>query len=259
MPKLKSRVYKLLKNLSQQEKKGIAWLIDPDKLILSEDFLKQFDWVKYSDLDFIFIGGSHLRQDNFSEAILFLKKLAGNIPIVIFPGSQMQIDAGADAVLFLSLISGRNPEFLIGHQVAAAPSIAKMDIEVLPTAYMIINDSNVTSVQYVSQTIPLPNSKPHLASATALAGKYLGMKFFFLDAGSGAAHPVSNEVVSAVKKSIEETVIVGGGIDTIAKLQTCYDAGADLVVIGNAIEENPGFLAEVLTFKKLRNTVLNVN
>lgn len=147
--------------------------------------------------------------------------------------------------MFLSLISGRNPEFLIGHQVAAAPGIFKMDIEVLPTAYMIVNDTNVTSVQYISQTVPLPNSKPNLASATALAGKYLGMDFFFLDAGSGAEIPVSSEVISAVKKSVEDTVIVGGGIDTISKLKACYEAGAYLVVIGNEIEKNSEFLTEV--------------
>ena len=259
MPKSKKRVSKILKNLFKTGRKGLAWLVDPEKLEDSASFEQEFAWVKDSDLDLIFVGGSHLSRDNFREVVLSLQRISGNIPVVIFPGSQMQLAEEADAILFLSLISGRNPEYLIGHQVLAAPIIKEMQLEALPTAYMLVNEGEITSVQYVSQTLPLPNSKPNLAQATALAGLYLGMKYFYLDAGSGAKISVSSEVIKSVKSVINNPLIVGGGLDSLAKVKTAYDNGADLLVIGNAIEKDPGFLAEVLNYKMLLNVSLNIN
>ncbi|WP_245786745.1 phosphoglycerol geranylgeranyltransferase [Algoriphagus aquimarinus] len=237
----------------------MAWLVDPDKFKNAALFEEEHAWVKDSDLDLIFVGGSQLSRDNFKEVVISLKKISGEIPVVIFPGSQMQLAEEADAILFLSLISGRNPEYLIGHQVLAAPIVRKMKLEALPTAYMLVNEGEITSVQYVSQTIPLPNSKPNLARATALAGLYLGMKFFYMDAGSGAKSPVSAEVIASVKSVTNNPIIVGGGLDSLAKVKTAYENGADLLVIGNAIEKNPSFLAEVLEYKMLLNISLNVN
>lgn len=237
----------------------MAWLVDPDKVDNSGHFEEEYAWVGNSGLDLIFVGGSQLSRDNFREVVLSLKKIAGEIPVVIFPGSQMQLAEEADAILFLSLISGRNPEYLIGHQVLAAPIVKKMKLETLPTAYMLVNEGEITSVQYVSQTLPLPNSKPDLAKATALAGLYLGMKYFYMDAGSGAKSPVSAEVITAVKSVTNNPVIVGGGLDSLAKVKAAYESGADLLVIGNAIEKDPGFLAEVLDYKMFLNLSLHVN
>ncbi|PZX57856.1 geranylgeranylglyceryl/heptaprenylglyceryl phosphate synthase [Algoriphagus chordae] len=259
MPKSKKQVSKLLKEFHTTGSKGLAWLVDPDKFKNASSFEKEYAWVKASALDLIFVGGSQLSRDNFREVVISLKKIAGEIPVVIFPGSQMQLAEEADAILFLSLISGRNPEYLIGQQVLAAPLVKKMKLEALPTAYMLVNEGEITSVQYVSQTLPLPNSKPSLAKATALAGLYLGMKFFYLDAGSGANSPVSGKVIESVRSATNQPIIVGGGLDSLEKVKTAYEQGADLLVIGNAIEKNPSFLAEVLAYKRLLNLSLNVN
>ncbi len=259
MRKPRKRVTNLLNSLYKSGKKGLAWLVDPDKCQNPQELAKEFGWVKDSGLDLIMVGGSYMSRDNFKDVILSLKKISGRIPVVIFPGSQKQIVGDADAILFLSLISGRNPEYLIGQQVAAAPLVADTNLEVLPTAYLLVNHGEINSVHYISQTVPLPNSRPELAQATALAGKYLGLKFFFLDAGSGSGNPVSAQVIEAVKDVVRKPVIVGGGIDSFEKLKTAYNAGADLVVLGNSIEKDPGFLARVLDYKVWYNNSLNVN
>ena len=259
MKKQPKRISNLLKDLHKTRRKGLAWLIDPDKVSDTQHFISKFQWVKDSGLELIFVGGSHLSKDNFQSVVEAIRKIAGKIPVVIFPGSQMQLSDKADGILFLSLISGRNPEFLIGQQVAAAPIVQSMGIEVLPTGYMLVNDGEITSVHAISQTLPIPNSKPQLAKATALAGHFLGMKYLFLDAGSGAKTPVSSEVIRLIKKSISSPLIVGGGIDSVEKLKSAIDAGADLIVLGNSIEKDPDFLAEVLDYKIWYNLSLNVN
>lgn len=259
MRKRRKDVGNLLNSLRKSGNKGIAWLVDPDKCLNPKDLIKEFGWIKDSGLDLIMVGGSYMSRDNFKEVILCLKKISGTIPVVIFPGSQQQIVGEADAILFLSLISGRNPEYLIGQQVGAAPLVANTNLEVLPTAYLLVNHGEINSVHYISQTLPLPNSRPELAQATALAGKYLGLKFFFLDAGSGSENPVSAQVIDAVRAAVKNPIIVGGGIDSFEKLKIAYNAGADLVVIGNSIEKDPDFLARVLDYKLWYNNSLNVN
>lgn len=259
MLKKSKKVSKLLKDLHQSKSKGLAWLIDPDKWQGTDHFLKNFSWVQESGLDLILIGGSHLEKNNFDKVVSTIRQHTGKIPIVIFPGSQMQLSEAADAILFLSLISGRNPEFLIGQQVAAAPLVNSMGLEVLPTGYLLVNDGEIHSVHAVSQTLPIPNSKSKLVKATALAGYFLGMRYFFLDAGSGAQKPVSSQVIETISKAISCPLIIGGGIDSQEKVREAYEAGADLVVLGNSIEKDPDFLAEVLNFKAWYNSTLNVN
>jgi len=253
------RVSIILKDLHQSKKKGIAWLIDPDKFESKESFIKNYSWVKNSELDLIFIGGSQFRENNFNKIVEIVRDVACQIPIVIFPGCHLQLAESADSILFLSLISGRNPEFLINQQVAAAPKIALMEIEVLPTAYLLVNDGEITSVHSISQTLPIPNTKPQIVRDTALAGYYMGMKYFFIDAGSGSKSTVSPEVIETVKNEIPCPLIIGGGIDNLEKLKDAYQAGADLVVLGNSIEKDPDFLTEVLDYKTFYNLSLNVN
>lgn len=259
MPNPQKKVSKLLRSFQSSGNKGIAWLVDPDKTLDYSKLKADFSWISKSNLDLIFVGGSQFDRDNFGAVVQVLKELAGEIPVVIFPGSRYQLTHHADAILFLSLISGRNPEFLIGHQVSAAPVIQKMGLEVLPTGYLLINEHEITSVQYISQTTPIPNSKPNLAKATALAGQFLGMKFFFLDAGSGSSNPVSAEVIRAVREAVEHPIIVGGGINSISKLKNAFLSGADLLVLGNSIEKDPDFLVEALAFKAAMNRSLHIN
>lgn len=257
LPKKKKvkKVSKLLKNLSKTNRKGIAWLVDPEK---DNDFT-QFSWVKNSGLDLILVGGSSSKAEYFENTIQSLRKIAGTIPICIFPGSYLQLSDKADAILFMALISGRNPEFLISHQVQAASEVQVSGLEVLPTGYILVNNGELLSVHSVSQTLPLSNDEPEFVKATALAGKYLGMRYFFLDAGSGATVPVHPKVISTVKKAVKSPLLVGGGLTSSEKVKSAFEAGADLVVLGNAIEKDPGFLSEVLDIKQVYNHSLNIN
>jgi putative glycerol-1-phosphate prenyltransferase len=165
--------------------------------------------------------------------------------VVIFPGSVMQIDNQAEAILFLSLISGRNAEMLIGKHVAAAPLLKKTRLEIIPTGYMVIESGRLTSVQYISGTLPLPQNKTDLAAHTALAGQLLGLKLIYMDAGSGAEHPVKTELIKAVKKEISVPLIVGGGINNAAKAKAAARAGADVIVVGNSIEKKPELIFDI--------------
>lgn len=248
-------VSRLLKKLSKTRRKGIAWLVDPEK----DKNLDQFDWVNDSGLDLILVGGSSPSFDNLDKTILSLRKIAGEIPICIFPGSYLQVSDKADAILFMSLISGRNPEYLISHQVHAAMKVKYSGLEVLPTAYILVNNGEILSVHSASQTMPLSNDDPEFIKATALAGKFLGMRYFYLDAGSGASSPVSPNIISVIKKTVKGPIIVGGGLSDSEKVKSVFMAGADLVVLGNSIEKDPGFLSEVLDFKRWYNHSLTIN
>ena len=233
----------------------MAWLIDPEK----EFSIQNFEWIEHSGLDLILIGGSTHDPLKLQELIHSIRLKSGEVPICLFPGSYHQICPEADAILFLSLISGRNPEFLIGQQIKAAEEVIQAGLEVLPTGYLLVNDGEIMAVHSISQTLPLMNTQTELIAQTALAGKLLGMKYFFLDAGSGASRPVSAKAISAVKEKTKCPVIVGGGIDNTSKIKNAFEAGADLVVVGNGAENNPGFLAEVLRLKQWYNHSLNIN
>ena len=192
--------------------------------------------------DFIFVGGSLI---SVNPEILILKiKENIDIPVVLFPGSPLQLTDKADSILFLSLISGRNPELLIGNHVIAAPFLKQMDIEIIPTGYILINCGTKTSVEYMSQTDAVPYTKVDIARATAIAGEMLGLKLIYLEGGSGASRPISMEMIKIVKQAITVPLIVGGGLRGPADIEKAYEAGADMVVLGNGFEENPGLLEE---------------
>ncbi|MFC3976372.1 geranylgeranylglyceryl/heptaprenylglyceryl phosphate synthase [Belliella kenyensis] len=240
-------------------KKSVAWLIDPDK-IKSIDTLKlHLEHAVATGLDFIFLGGSlvsHQKQDNLIRKI---KDFSPEIPVILFPGSISQFSPMADGILFLSLISGRNPDLLIGQHVVIAPILARSSVEILPTGYMLVDGGKSTSVHYISQTIPLPRDKADIAVATALAGSFLGLKYFYLDAGSGAHLPVPHEIIHSIKENINAPVFVGGGLDTLEKVKAVFESGADLVVLGNGAEKNPSLLTEVLEYVNVLNLSLNIN
>ena len=229
---------------------AIAILIDPDKFSMqnSEDFLRKLN---LAQPDFIFVGGSTVSKTDFDTCILELKKKTF-APLIIFPGGAHQIHEAADCILFLSLLSGRNPDYLIGHHIAAADEISKMKIEVIPTSYLLIDGGKKTSVEFVSQTTPIPHDQESLARKIALAGMLQGKKITYLDAGSGAINMVSESMIKQVK-TINLPLIIGGGIRTIEQVKTVHGAGANIVVIGNRIEEDIEFLLDLANYQKNKN------
>lgn len=215
--------------------KKLVLLIDPDKLNL-QSIIATVHSLLTADVSMIFVGGS-LTQGNVDITIDTIKKHT-DLPVVLFPGSLLQLSAKADAMLLLSLVSGRNAEYLIGNHVQAAPFIKKSAIEVIPTGYILIDGGKVSSVEYVSNTTPIPADKTDIAVATSLAAEMLGNKLLYLEAGSGAIHPVPVDMIKEVKRNTSIPLIVGGGINSPEKVQSAFDAGADVVVVGNAVEKN---------------------
>ncbi|WP_439181789.1 geranylgeranylglyceryl/heptaprenylglyceryl phosphate synthase [Carboxylicivirga taeanensis] len=237
-------VYEQINKIYKAGRKQLAFLIDPDKF--SFDSIAELKSVLQSSKpDLILVGGSLISVDTSA----FVKELKQHIsqPVVLYPGSSVQICREVDAMLFLSLISGRNPEFLISHHVAAAPHIKANNIEAISTGYMLIDGGSNTSVQYISQTQAIPSDKYDIAVATALAGAYLGMKLIYMDAGSGARRPVAKKMIEAVREAIDVPLMVGGGIRTPDDLHLAFQAGADIVVIGNVLEQDLSLLNEFRT------------
>lgn len=195
--------------------------------------------------DLILVGGSLITNGFFERCISVIKEQT-DIPVILFPGNIMQINNQADAILFLSLISGRNPDMLIGKHVLAAPTLKKSGLEVIPTGYMLIDGGNITSVSYMSNTTPIPADKAGIAACTAMAGEMLGMKLIYMDAGSGAKNPIPASLIREVKQNISAPVFVGGGMRTPEAVKAACDAGADIVVVGNAIEKDPTLIAKLV-------------
>jgi phosphoglycerol geranylgeranyltransferase len=246
-----------LQQRQQQGFKSLAVLLDPDNL--TED---QCDDLITNSLlykvDYFFVGGSLITSDNFHLIIRKLKS-QHSIPVIIFPGSNLHIDFDADAILLLSLISGRNADMLIGQHVIAAPILKKSKLEVIPTGYMLIDSGAQTSVSYISNTTPIPYDKTTIAACTAMAGELLGLRMIYMDAGSGALKPISTKMISSVRKAVDIPLIVGGGITSAATALESLKAGADVVVIGNGIEKNPGLLPEVSEKIKEFNLTLDIH
>ncbi|MBL7850638.1 MAG: geranylgeranylglyceryl/heptaprenylglyceryl phosphate synthase [Cyclobacteriaceae bacterium] len=237
-------ILEVIQRRHQAGKKSIAVLVDPDKVNDPGKLRHLIDLANENCIDFFFVGGSLLTRSNLSQVIQTIKENV-SIPVVLFPGSSQQIDPAADAILFLSLISGRNPDLLIGQHVQAAPLLRSYRMEVLPTGYMLINSGKLSSVAYISNTIPIPDDKYDIAACTALAGQMLGLRLIYLDAGSGAERAISAKMIAAVRKTIDVPLVVGGGINTREKAQAALEAGADMIVIGNALEKDPDLLTEI--------------
>lgn len=230
------RIFTSITSNVRNGKKQFAVLIDPDKYTLEK--LKKLIRIScQSGADYFFFGGSLLTRD---QQDLFISRIKDScdIPVVLFPGNHFQINLKADGILFLSLISGRNPELLIGKHVVAAPYLKASKLEVIPTGYLLIDGGNRTTVAYMSNTEPIPSEKSEIGVCTALAGELLGMKLIYLDAGSGARNPVPADMIKQVRKHITVPLIVGGGIRNPQQALKAVQAGADVVVVGNAIEED---------------------
>ncbi|KAF2340036.1 geranylgeranylglyceryl/heptaprenylglyceryl phosphate synthase [Flavobacterium tistrianum] len=219
--------------------KLLAVLLDPDKIVL-ENVNHLIEKINGSPATHIFVGGS-IVQNNILEELISELKQKTNLPVILFPGDPSQISPKADGILFLSLLSGRNPDYLIEYQVQAAPILKKTNLEVISTGYILIESGNETAVARVSKTKPLSRENLDLVLATAQAGEMLGNQLIYLEAGSGAKQPVPTEMIELIAQNIQIPVIVGGGIVDLQGIQKAYEAGADLVVIGTAFENNSRF------------------
>ena len=237
---------KILDSIGKQKANGhkaFAVLIDPDKLT-SESLLETIQLAKQANVDYLFVGGSLVVTDTLDMVVVAIKANC-SIPVVLFPGSPDQITPKADALLYLSLISGRNPELLIGQHVISAPFVRQSGLEIIPVGYMLIDGGTPTTVSYISNTNPIPSNKNDIASCTAMAGEMLGLKVIYMDAGSGAQRAIPTIMISQVAKYVQIPIIVGGGITNPEKAKENCLAGADIIVVGNAIEKDPALISQM--------------
>ncbi|PZX64564.1 geranylgeranylglyceryl/heptaprenylglyceryl phosphate synthase [Hydrotalea sandarakina] len=240
---MKQSLYHQLTEKKQAGKKSFAVLIDPDKV--NETSIEALVQLSVpAKVDYFFVGGSLVISNHLDECIRQIKK-ACNIPVVLFPGSPSQVSRYADALLYLSLISGRNPELLIGQHVVSAPFVKKSGLEIMPTGYMVIDGGAPTTVSYISNATPIPSDKNDIAMCTAMAGEMLGMKLIYMDAGSGAKRPITEDMIKSVAQHIEVPLIIGGGITDAEKAYLNCKAGADIIVVGNAIEKDASLIKEI--------------
>jgi phosphoglycerol geranylgeranyltransferase len=226
-------------------KKKFAQLIDPDKFAIG-DIRAIAESSEKAGVDFIFYGGSLVMEQNHCDYIKVLKEYC-SAPVILFPGNQLMIADDADGLLLLSLISGRNAEMLIGKHVLAAPFLKSRSFDILPTGYMLIENGHPTAVSYMSGTTPIPVGQDDIAMCTAVAGELLGLRLIYMDAGSGAETPVGLPMIRKVKENISIPLIIGGGIRTGKQAQDAATAGADVIVVGNAIEKKPSLVVELCT------------
>ena len=240
-----------MKRVKFSRGKSIGLLLDPDKT--------NGDQIRYllkiaeeCNTDYILAGGS-ITFNNIDTLIESVRKLC-SLPVVLFPGNLLQLSLNADIILLLSLISGRNPELLIGNHVIAAPFLKEAREKIVSVGYILVSCGSKTSVEYISQTEAIPQDKPEIAVATALAGEMLGMGMIYLEAGSGASNPVPVSVVRAVRENISIPLAVGGGIRNKEEIEEAFEAGADLIILGNGCEKNPGLLTDACKIRdKFRN------
>ena len=231
--------------------KSIALLLDPDKA-RGESLVNILKIAVENNTDYILAGGS-ITFNSIDTLIENIRQLC-SIPVILFPGNLLQLTHNADAILLLSLISGRNPELLIGNHVIAAPYLKDVKDKLLPVGYILISCGNKTSVEYISQTEAIPCDKPDIVVATALAGEMLGLKMIYLEAGSGASNIVPVNMVKAVRDNVSIPVAVGGGIRTGKEVEELFNAGADLIILGNGVEKNPQLLIDACMIRdSLRN------
>lgn len=236
-------IYHHITQSVSEGKKSLAVLIDPDKMALRNvsGFIEN---VNNSIITYIFVGGSTV-EANATQILVSEIKRHTNLPVVLFPGDVTQISEAADALLFLSLVSGDNPDYLIGKHIKAVPKLMRSDLEIIPTGYILIENGKQTTVEKVTETKPIPRTNHEHIMHTAKAAELLGMQLIYLEAGSGALHPVPVETISFVKEKLNIPLIVGGGIRSKQQLDSAFQAGADIVVIGTAFETNEALFEEL--------------
>lgn len=240
---MKMNVYQSLLDKKKNGQKSFAILIDPDK-VSTASLTPVINLAITAKADYFLVGGSLVVSDNLDSCIHTIKHHS-DIPVILFPGSPSQISKQADALLYLSLISGRNADLLIGQHVISAPFVKKSGLEIISTGYMVIDGGAPTTVSYISNASPMPADKADIAMCTAMAGEMLGMKVIYMDSGSGAKKAISEEMISSVAANINIPLIVGGGIRDAEKAYLNCKAGADVIVVGNAIEKDSSLINEM--------------
>jgi phosphoglycerol geranylgeranyltransferase len=240
---MKVPIYPTIQERKRGGKKSFAVLVDPDKST-AVPLIPLIDKAIEAGVDYFFVGGSLVVSSNLDSCVQQIKQYC-NIPVLLFPGSAAQITKKADALLYLSLISGRNPELLIGQHVISAPFVRASGLEIISTGYMVIDGGAPTTVSYISNAAPIPADKADIALCTAMAGEMLGHKLIYMDAGSGAKKPISEAMIAAVAEHIAVPLVVGGGICDAEKAYRNCKAGADLIVVGNAIEKDATLIKEI--------------
>lgn len=240
---MKQALYQQFIEKKQSGRKSFAVLIDPDK-VDNEKIDQLAALALEAKVDYFYVGGSLIISNHLDARIQQLKSLS-NIPVLLFPGSPSQVSKYADGLLYLSLISGRNPELLIGQHVLSASAVKNSGLEIIPTGYMVIDGGAPTTVSYISNAMPIPADKNDIAMCTAMAGEMLGMKLIYMDAGSGAKRPITETMIEKVSRNVAIPVIVGGGIIEPEKAYRNCKAGADVIVVGNAIEKDPSLITEI--------------
>jgi phosphoglycerol geranylgeranyltransferase len=240
---MKQAIYQSMVTKKQKGQKSFAVLIDPDKVnkILLDEIT---NLSVQAHVDYLLVGGSLVVSNHLDDCIQHIKQNC-DIPIILFPGSSSQISRYADALLYLSMISGRNPELLIGQHVISAPFVKQSGLEIISTGYMVIDGGAPTTVSYISNALPIPSDKNEIAMCTAMAGEMLGMKIIYMDAGSGAKRAITESMIEKVAKCIEVPLVIGGGITSAEKAYLNCKAGADIIVVGNAIEKNAAMIKEI--------------
>lgn len=240
---MKQFIYESLLGKKRKGQKSFAVLIDPDNVNAKQ--LEELTSLAVSaEVDYLLVGGSLVISNHLDEVVQHIRSHC-SIPVILFPGTPSQVSRYADGLLYLSLISGRNPELLIGQHVISAPAVRKSGLEIISTGYMVIDGGAPTTVSYISNASPIPADKNEIALCTAMAGEMLGMKLIYMDAGSGARHPIREEMITAVATHIEVPLVVGGGIREPEKAYLNCKAGADVIVVGNAIEKDASLIREM--------------
>ena len=239
------RVEKYLLEKIATEKTIHMTLIDPEKITPAQASMVAEN-SKASGTTAIMIGGSTFNSQEHLDAIIQAIKNTVDLPIILFPNNVSGISRHADAIWFMSLLNSVDPYFLVGAQILGAPLIKKFNIEPISMGYIIVGQGGTAGV--VGKAIAIPYDKPELAAAHALAGQYFGMRFIYLEGGSGVANPVPPEMIKTVKKYLDVPLIVGGGIRTREQAAAASQAGADIIVTGNLIEaaDNKKRIAEVI-------------
>lgn len=243
MMHMSNTLYNSIREAKTKGKKKFVVLIDPDNVRLGK-LDKVLELSREANVDYFFIGGSLVVNDMLDMVLANIKETT-KIPTILFPGNSFQLSYKADGLLFLSLISGRNADLLIGKHVITAPFLKISPVEIMSTGYMLVDGGISTTVQYMSNTTPIPANKDDIALCTAMAGELLGLKIIYMDAGSGALNPISTSMIEAVSTAIDIPLIVGGGIRTPEKAFENVKAGADVIVVGNAIEKDPQLIIEM--------------
>lgn len=245
---MKGAIYQSLCDMKQSGRSGFAVLVDPDKM-QPNDMPRLASLCNDAGVDFLLVGGSLVLAHQMDLCIQHFKKHS-NIPVLLFPGNPAQVSSYADALLYLSLISGRNPDLLIGQHVISAPMVKASGLEVISTGYVVVDGGVPTAVSYMSHSAPIPANKPDIALCTAWAGELQGKHIIYMDAGSGAKFPISEEMIRKVGSNIALPLFVGGGIQTPEKVSINCNAGATVVVVGNAIEKDISLIKELATATK---------